>query len=139
MYQLFHIPIKIASVFTYALLDTGAQVSVMSDRLLRKLPPKYLRQVISNKTELLRTVSGSKMEITGIYEIPIRISNHDKQLKQIFHIVPTLTEQCILGIDFISKNSVNFDGKTRKLTYKVDKNEYWVIGKLDSASTNNPP
>ena len=111
----------------------------MSANFLKKLPPTSLKRVISDKTELLRTVSGSTMEITGIYELPIRIYNHNRQIIQTFHIVPLLTEHCILGIDFISKNSVNFNGKTRKLTYKVDNNEYYVIGKLDRASIKNPP
>ena len=79
------------------------------------------------------------MKIRGIYELPIRICNHNRQIIQTFHIVPLLTEHCILGIDFISKNSNNFNGKTSKLTCKVDNNEYYVIGKLDRASIKNPP
>ena len=87
----------------------------------------------------MRTVSGTTMTIKGIYELDISISNHNCPIRQIFHVVPHLTENCILGMDFIANNSVKFNGQTRKLSYKSNNNKFCLIGKISSISSKNPP
>ena len=38
-----------------------------------------------------------------------------------FYVIPKLTETCILGIDFLTRNSVILNSKTRQLSYVVNK------------------
>ena len=131
VYQLFRIPVEIGSTKTYALVDTGASASIISDSFYELIPKAEIKsQHIASQA--FRSVCGKLMEATGSFEIDIRIHPNDhKKFRQAFHIIPTLTETCILGIDFIVNASVRIDSITRRITYINDERKFHVIGKFD--------
>jgi hypothetical protein len=48
------------------------------------------------------------MDIAGIYDLNVSFDYSSDTVPQRFYIVPKLTETCILGIDFITKNVLFF-------------------------------
>ena len=75
------------------------------------------------------------MEILGTYDISIRIHTNDfNTIRQTFHILPNLTETCILGIDLIVNHSIKLDSLIRRLTYTYNDTKYHVIGKIESVN-----
>ncbi len=80
------------------------------------------------------------MESIGAFEINIRIHGQDKsKIKQLFHAIPNLTEPCILGIDFITNNSLRIDSLTRRISYINNQNRYHIIGKIDRVGLKEAP
>lgn len=72
------------------------------------------------------------METIGSFLINIKIHTQDNgKIRQHFHAIPNLTEACILGIDFITNNSVRIDSITRRISYTNNQNRYYTIGKIE--------
>ena len=131
VYQLFRIPVEIGSTKTYALVDTGASASIISDSFFNLIPKSELRKQ-QESTQTFRSVCGKLLQAVNTFEIDIRIHPNDqRKIRQLFHIVTNLTESCILGIDFIINTSIKIDSTNRKITYVSDERKYHVIGKFD--------
>ena len=80
------------------------------------------------------------METIGTFEIDVKMHAHDSsKIRQLFHAIPNLTEACILGIDFITNNSIRIDSVSRRISYVSDQNRYHVIGKIDRPSLKDAP
>ena len=125
-YKLFHVEVSIDKVTTHALVDTGASVSAMSEYFFSRLSKDVVKNKLDTHDEKLHSICGQSLEITGIYELPISLDANIHSLKQQFYIIPKLTETCILGMDFITRNSVILNGKTRKLSYVIDNKTFTV-------------
>lgn len=104
-------PVKIDNILTYALIDTGASVSAISEYLFNRLRKDAKRNKISSNDNL-RSICGDSMDILGVYSLRINLDSNAEELEQKFFVVPQLTETCILGIDFITENALVLDGKT---------------------------
>ena len=87
------------------LYDTGSCITCMSTTALQKIralgnnPPK--------KTESIRTftsASGGKLSLAGVYEITLTIEG--RQIRYPFHVLSSLHENFIVGIDFIEKTGI---------------------------------
>jgi hypothetical protein len=74
------------------------------------------------------------MDILGAYKLNISLDNNAKIVEQIFFVVPQLSETCILGIDFITKNALILDGKTRRVTYKMKGKTFSLIADTGNSS-----
>lgn len=105
--------LKILSQPYRGLLDTGATVSLISDRLLKSkriciLPPDIT----------LKTVSGEKLKVVGKVQLKVTIGS--TVTAHWFHVVRGITNNVILGFDFISNNNIqlNFD-KTNGNTMRI--------------------
>jgi hypothetical protein len=125
-YKLFHVAIKIGDVATQALVDTGASVSAISEFLFSRLPLETRSDRIESKDEKLNSICGQEIGINGIYEIPLSLDTDENKIKHQFYVIPKLTETCILGIDFLTRNSVILNSKTRQLSYVVNKNRITI-------------
>ncbi len=117
-YKLFHVPVKIDNILTYALIDTGASVSAISEYFFNRLR-KDAKQNKINNNDNLRSICGDSMDILGVYNLNISLDNNAEVVEQKFFVVPQLAETCILGIDFITENALVLDGESRRVTYKM--------------------
>ena len=59
---------------------------------------------------------------------PFLNKSNTESVMQRFYIVPQLTETCILGIDFIANNSMVIDGENRRVTCKINEEQFSFIG-----------
>ena len=84
-----------------ALVNTGAEVSVISSRVFRKLRPKLELQ---KKDIKLRTANGSPLHVDGLCRLQIEVVNmstpHD------FFVVKNLNRNAILGRDWLMQKGV---------------------------------
>ena len=98
------------------MLDTGATASILSAELLSKIPESELKHESLTK-EKVKNACGTPIETMGAYDIDIRIHTNDTNtIRQTFHILPNLTEPCILGLDFITNHSIILDGMNHRIT-----------------------
>ncbi len=114
------------NVTTHALIGTGASVSAMSEYFFSRLFKDVVKNKLDTHDEKLHSICGQSLEITEIYELLISLDANVHSLNQQFYIIPKLTETCILGMDFITRNSVILNGKTRKLSYMIDNKTFTV-------------
>ena len=134
-HALLHIPIRIDNVTTYALVDTGASVSAMSKYFFDRLRDHVKLNVVNNNDKL-RSICGSSMDISGIYDLNVSLDNSLDTIAQRFYIVPALTETCILGIDFITSNAMIIDGETRRVTCTINNKHFSFTGETNVTEYN---
>ena len=83
-YGLLRVPVVFHSVSKFALIDTGACASFISDEYLATIPEEAVVKTIESNTErVFRSASGETMKITGVYEIKIKLSP-ECEVNQIF-------------------------------------------------------
>ena len=139
IYQLFRIPIEIGRIKTYALIDTGASATIISAFFLSRIPQKEIRNEHAEKYRF-RSICGMPMDTVGTFDIDVRIHPNDKtRIRQTFHVINNLSEPCILGIDFITNNSIKLDSLTRRITYVNNENKYHVIGRIEQLGLEPTP
>lgn len=85
-----------------ALIDTGAQVSVMSAQLRSRL-----RKVLTPATSCVRVADGGTAAIAGMCTARVTIAGHDKSV--LFPVLYRSTHDLILGQDFLSDHSALID------------------------------
>ena len=93
--------IKINKTKIRVLLDSGADISLLHERVYRSikgLPPLKKTQV------LIQSVCGDSMQVSGSVNLQFNIGN--ETLEQTFYIVPDMNRNCILGRDCLIKHGV---------------------------------
>ncbi len=125
-YKLFHVEISIDNVATQALVDTGASVSAISEYFFSRLSKNITKNKVESEDEKLHSICGKSMTIAGIYDLPIKLDANKDEIYLKFYVIPNLTETCVLGMDFITRNAVTYDGKTRKLTYTINNKTFTI-------------
>lgn len=109
------------------MIDTGAEVSAISDLLFAFIDPNLVTPV--NKVDLnIRSACNSSLTIAGCYSIPLYI-NGIGNLKHKFYIINNLRNTFILGMDFIQTHGmiINAARKTVLFTSKSERS----IAKLE--------
>ena len=101
-------------------------VSAISEFLFSRLPLETRSDKIESKDEKLNRICGQEIGIKGIYEIPLSLDTDENKITHQFYVIPTLTETFILGINFLTRNSVILNSKTRQLSYVVNKNRITI-------------
>ena len=93
-----------------ALVDTGAEVSLISERAWQKFHP----QLSLKKTSLeLNSVSGEALKVRG--QIKLEFSIGGKKLSHDFIVVRDMSRNFILGVDFMKENRVRIYFDLRKI------------------------
>ena len=84
-----------------ALIDSGADTCLMHTKVYKSIPglPK-----LSKKHACLQTVNGDPIEVDGSVNIKFQIGN--EKLEQVFHILPEMNHNIILGRDWLLKYGV---------------------------------
>ena len=99
--------IKIHHFKTRALIDTGACNSIISSKLISRLP--YIKIENSNKASL-HGVTGTKLNIRGTATFSFHLGS--QYITQNFIVCDNIEHQVILGKDFLIKNEVEINYKT---------------------------
>ena len=84
-----------------ALIDSGADTCLMHTKVYKSIPglPK-----LSKKCACLQTVNGDPIKVDGSVNIKFQIGN--EKLEQVFHILPEMNRNIILGRDWLLKYGV---------------------------------
>ncbi len=127
--QLFRIPIHfICARRKYlALLDSGAGVSLISSKVFAELPREAVGQKESRKVTI-KNASGKEMGVLGNFNLSFRMRL--TSIEHPFVVTDEIVEPIILGIDFITKYNVNFDGKKRLVTYNIRGHSEAVVANI---------
>jgi hypothetical protein len=114
--HLYRIPVRIGNFTSRALIDMGAATSIISPNLLSKIFPSVIQPITNKSTITLSGFNGSSTESAGRFKVPLILRNNHHYLHD-FYVVPNITDECILGLDFMHKYGVKFDGKTGSISY----------------------
>jgi hypothetical protein len=114
-YSLLRAPVVFHNLSKFALIDTGASASFISDEYLCTIPEEAIIRDIENVSErVFRSASGETMRITGMFEIKVKLSP-ECTINQVFYVLPKLEEECILGIDFLHANQISLDVANKEM------------------------
>ena len=82
-----------------ALVDTGAEISLMHTRVFESLKPrpKLLAKKIS-----LQSVNGEALEVDGCVDVNFKIGG--TEVRQVFYVIPNMNRNLILGRNMLFKN-----------------------------------
>ena len=99
--------LHLSSRKTYALVDSGADISLISKETFDKIPRKNIHDFSTTDCIPLQSVSGHRLKNFGTATLQVSISGFDQPFK--FQIVEGLKNQCILGTDFLTNFSAQLD------------------------------
>ena len=110
-----YLPTRLGNLTASGLLDTGANRSLISLNVMRRVDPRLIHSVRDCDITLNLASEKQTMNVTAIVELKIKIDKF--AWIQPFLVAPTLQCDLILGMDFIlssqmlidfSKNSISF-------------------------------
>ena len=93
-----------------ALIDTGADISVMSERMHKKLRNKSGIKPVS---QALQGAGGKPLKVKGVTNLSFQLGK--KEYNQKFYVVKEASRNLILGIDFLKKNQARIYFDLEKL------------------------
>lgn len=112
------ISVKIGNINFNALLDSGASVSLISNKAIKQIPQTLIRPTNSNPNIKITTLDGSEIKIQYSASVPIVVAQNLVN----YNFLITNTDigrsyDLILGFDFLSKFQckINFQDKTVSL------------------------
>ena len=111
----------IQGVRVEALVDTGASVTMISEEIYNAIPNLSVAPTPSKFPELEGVVAGSKLDIVGEVNLPIKLGKFISPVHPIV-IVRGTRSPCIIGLDFLDRFSINIDTANRILS--VDPEHY---------------
>jgi hypothetical protein len=95
------------------LVDTGAQISCISDTYFNKLNLSK-DSIKPSKVTAIVGVGGAEHKIIGLVELPLKLGQCT--VLQAFHILPAMSIQLIIGIDFLQQHKATIDYSSNKLS-----------------------
>ena len=111
------------------LIDTGADISVMSESFFKKLEPKLIRQL--NRHALAQCTSASGNDFKNVGKALVEFRMGQTTFQWTFQVLKGLTKQVILGSDFLGKNKALID--FREATLRVGKHVFQMEGRDKTA------
>ena len=99
--------LHLGSKKTYALVDSGADISLISKETFDKIPRKHIREFSTTDCTPLQSVCGNKLENFGTAVLQVSIAGFNQPYR--FQIVKGLKNECILGNDFLTEFSAQLD------------------------------
>ena len=124
---------KIGKLSVKSLFDTGADVSCLKTETFKN--SKLNIDVESDQFRNFKAASGNKLQISGKVLLPIEIDN--KKVEHPFFLIDNLNEQCILGIDFITKHKLNYCPQSRIFHWPGEKP--WSKGTITASKSQVLP
>jgi hypothetical protein len=109
------------------LYDTGADISCMSEKIFRQIPPQNRPQKLNmDKLPNFRSAGGQPLPVRGVYEFAFNINS--KLIMHQCYVIPDLNEPLILGIDFIKQHQLWYCPKNKSFAWDGQPN--WGQGQL---------
>ena len=91
-------PVSIGTEHILALVDGGADLSIVSAKVLKKIKPHLVKKQTDSKQTLLRSVTGDTLNVLGLVQIHLSFGN--QKFWHRFHVIENITKKMILGSDF---------------------------------------
>ena len=106
------VEIRVGKISQSAMVDSGAQISCMSEEIFRKSGLSEQFELQKPDLEYVLGVSGTPVKVKGTVVLPIAISKLEVQQK--FYIFEKFRQPIILGVDFLidQRAKVNFEDFT---------------------------
>ncbi len=98
--------VHIANVSCQALYDSGANVSCIHDSVFRSFSPDVRPQAIPSLQLQFHLALGDALQVRGVYSISISLLG--KTVQHNFCVIKNLSEQVILGADFINRHALAY-------------------------------
>ena len=99
--------ISLSDQKTYSLVDSGADISLISREAFDKIQFRKIRCFSTRNCVPIRSISGHRLTNFGTAVLQVKIAGFNQPFK--FQIVEGLKNDCILGNDFLSAFSVQLD------------------------------
>ena len=97
-YSLLRVPVAFHSNSKFALIDTGASASFISDEYLATIPDEaIIREIECTSSRKFRSAAGEIMKISGLYEVKITLAPNCI-VTQVFYVLPKLEEEFLAWI-----------------------------------------
>ena len=101
-----------------ALVDTGAQITCMSERMFAQMPRTAVVQRLDNGRGLpVKDASGREMNVTGVYAMQLQVHGLGLVLWP-FVVFQTLNSDCIIGDDFLRAHGALLDRRNGQISWK---------------------
>ena len=109
------VPLKVENLLLRAIVDTAAEVTIISDRVLQALvpPPPKVRDVTLN-------TAGRDLKMQGQVVGPVRIRLGSEDFMEEVYVAPT-EDDMLLGLDFLRRHEVDVQIKDMNLVLKGKK------------------
>ena len=117
------------------LFDTGADVSCINSKIYEKVSPCNQLNAIEGLRPL-KAAGGQMLKVHGVQKIELEIDG--RKVKHPFLVIDDLNESMILGIDFITKQGLNYSPATREFTWE-DGASTWQQGFCQSIKKETIP
>lgn len=116
--------------YTKLLVDTGAAISVISERFYTDVLRREVAFRPDKRVENVRTADGTVVPVLGFVSFTTSIGTAEYVVEA--HVVPGLTYSVVLGRDFLHKFEALIDVRGQSVTFSND-------NKVSFASNNRPP
>ena len=103
---------QIEDILVKAVVDTAAEVTIISDRIYNNLhqKPPLIKKVTLN-------TAGREMKMTGMIVGPLDIKLGEHTLNEIVYVAP-ITDDMLLGVDLLRKHGASINIPTATLSLK---------------------
>jgi transposase InsO family protein len=102
------IPVKINGVETYAVLDTGAQCSLLNSKFAKL----HLSNLNNAGTVFVRGISSEPVSATFVNNLSVGIKN---RVFAFSAAITDMSDDCLLGLDFILSNGLDISGSKKTI------------------------
>jgi len=115
--KLLRIPMSFSrNRITLGLLDTGSGISIINSKTFEQINDEKTAVLLPLENIKISTASGDPMSIEGKAELSFKLSAID-EMKHSFYVVKELTEDIILGLDFMQQNGITYKGNERSMSF----------------------
>ena len=106
-------PVSVGTEHILALVDSGADLSIVSAKVLKKIKPHLVKKQTDSKQTLLRSVTGDTLIVLGLVQIHLSFGN--QKFWHHFHVIENTTKKMILESDFLFETGATIDLRGRTL------------------------
>lgn len=100
---------RVAGKTTSLLIDSGASLTLINEKLFQQLPYHFQRKARSPPHSLyLQLADGSRLCPKYVLHLPISIRDNTRW--QRVYVVPQLWRKCIIGNDLMQRHNLQIDG-----------------------------
>ena len=108
-----YLPISMCNLETMFLIDTGAEVTIISNKLFETIPDKYRPKLLETMVSMkLEVADRGLVDIKGIADITFNTDSHTYRWRV---LVAPIQEDGLLGMDFLFAQNFKLSRKGLKL------------------------
>ena len=131
--------LMIGGILTTALIDTGAEVTCLSEEFANKNIERFREcpMLPINGVTLKGPMGGKAVRLNKQIYVDIQLPNC--LIQTIFLVVPKLSRSCIIGIDFLDhpRRKIDLDSKTISFPYLEGEPSLRIINEETDDSSEN--